>query len=104
MQLGINNTNNSSGSMRDIKSDDELPPSSKGQKYINNASEMMDGSTRSSPSASTDSFVDINRVTQSSAQQASSELTATQEKNMNFKVSPAPPARRIKDARRIDDD
>ena len=96
MQLGINNTNNSSGSMRDIKSDDELPPSSKGQKYINNASVMMDGSTRSSPSASTDSFVDINRVTQSNAQHASSELTATQEKNMNFKVSPAPPARELK--------
>ena len=96
MQLGINNTNNSSGSMRDIKSDDELLPSPKGQKYINNASVMMDGSTRSSPSASTDSFVDINRVTQSSAHQASSELTATQEKNMNFKVSPAPPARELK--------
>ena len=96
MQLGINNTNNSSGSMRDIKSDDELLPSPKGQKYINNASVMMDGSTRSSPSASTDSFVDINRVTQSNAQHASSELTATQEKNMNFKVSPAPPARELK--------
>ena len=96
MQLGINNTNNSSGSMRDIKSDDELLPSSKGQKYINNASVMMDGSTRSSPSASTDSFVDINRVTQSNAQHASSEFTATQEKNMNFKVSPAPPARELK--------
>ena len=96
MQLGINNTNNSSGSMRDIKSDDELLLSSKGQKYINNASVMMDGSTRSSPSASTDSFVDINRVTQSNAQQVSSELTATQEKNMNFKVSPAPPVRELK--------
>ena len=56
----------------------------------------VDISPRSSPSTSTDSFVDINRVVQSDVQQASSEFTTSQEKRMNFEVSPAPPARELK--------
>ena len=40
----------------------------------------VDISPRSSPSTSTDSFVDINRVVQSDVQQASSEFTTSQEK------------------------
>jgi hypothetical protein len=91
LQLGLN-TNSSSGRRDNRKS--EFPPSPVQQKHLN-ASVMMDGSTRSSPSASTDSFVDINRVTQINTQQATSELAATQEQRMNFQVSPAPPARAL---------
>ena len=91
LQLGLN-TNSSSGRRDNRKS--EFLPSPVQQKHLN-ASVMMDGSTRSSPSTSTDSFVDINRVTQINIQQVTSELAATQEQRINFKVSPAPPARAL---------
>ena len=91
LQLGLN-TNSSSGRRDDRKS--EFLPSPVQQKHLN-ASVMMEGSTRSSPSTSTDSFFDINRMTQINTQQASSELTATQEQRINFKLSPAPPARAL---------
>ena len=80
-QLGLN-TNN-----RSRENKEEQPHETHKTVYI---------SPRSSPSTSTDSFVDINRVIQSDVQQASSEFTTSQEKRMNFEVSPAPPARELK--------
>ena len=80
-QLGLN-TNN-----RSRENKEEQP---------HETHKTVDISPRSSPSTSTDSFVDINRVIKSDVQQASSEFTTSQEKRMNFEVSPAPPARELK--------
>ena len=80
-QLGLN-TNN-----RSRENKEEQP---------HETHKTVDISPRSSPSTSTDSFVDINRVIKSDVQQASSEFTTSQKKRMNFEVSPAPPARELK--------